>query len=167
MKNLLSLLLFTALSISLYGQRSVESLFDRYSENEDFTCITISGNLLKVAKALCDDNCDDDYLPGDITTIRILAQNNEGRTAGNFYNLVQRDLDRKNYEEFMSVKKSGQDLVMLVRTSGRSFREFLIVAGGEDNLLVQIKGNMTFKEAKRFSERIKKDCGREFIDDIY
>ena len=167
MKNLLSLLLFTALSISLYGQRSVESLFDRYSENEDFTCITISGNLLKVAKSLCDDNCDDDYLPGDITTIRILAQNNEGRAAGNFYDLVQRDLDRKNYEEFMSVKKSGQDLVMLVRTSGRSFREFLIVAGGEDNLLVQIKGNMTFKEAKRFSEKIKKDCGREFIDDIY
>ena len=154
-------------TLSLYGQRTVESLFDRYSEDEDFTCITISGNLLKMARSLCDDDCDTDYIPGDITTIRILAQNKDRRTDGNFYDFVQRDLDRRNYEEFMSVKKSGQDLVMLVRAAGRSFKEFLIVAGGVDNLVIQIKGNMTYKEAKRFSEKLKEDSGREFVDDVY
>jgi len=153
-------------AISSYGQRSIESLFNKYSDNEDFTCITISGNLFKIAKAFCDNDCDEDYLPDNITTIRILAQNNEKKTAANFYDMVQREIDRRNYEEFMSVKKSNQDLVMLVRTSGRNFKEFLILAGGEDNVVIQIKGNLSYREAKRFSERIKKDCGRDFIDEM-
>ena len=165
MKNLLSLLFFTVLSITLYGQRSVESLFDKYSGREDFTCITISGSLVKLAKAICDDG-EDVCLPGDITTIRILAQKNERRETGNFYDLVERDLDRRNYEEFMSVRKKNQDLIMLVRTAGRNFKEFLIVAGGEDNVLIQIKGNMTFREAQRFADEMKKDNGREFVDEM-
>ena len=165
MKNLLFVLLFLAFSISIYSQRSVESLFDKYSDSEEFTCITISGSLVKLAKAFCDDE-GEDCLPGDITTIRILVQNNERRGTGNFYDMVERELDRRNYEEFMSVKKFNQDLVMLVRTAGRNFKEFLIVAGGEDNVLIQIKGNMTFREAQKFADEIKKDNGRELVSDM-
>lgn len=165
MKNILFLLLFTGISNSIFSQRSVESLFDKYSGSDEFTCITISGSLVKLIKALGDDE-EDDFLPGDITTIRILAQNDGRREAGNFYDMIERNLDRRNYEEFMSVKKYNQDLVMLVRTAGRSFREILVVAGGEDNLLIQIKVNMTFREAQRFADEIKKDNGREFVDEM-
>jgi nicotinate-nucleotide pyrophosphorylase len=77
---------------------------------------------------------------------------------------VEKELDRRNYEEFMRVNESDQDLIMLVRTEGRSFKEFLIVAGGEDNVLIQVKGNMTFREAERFSEKIKKDNGAGLVN---
>ena len=30
--------------------------------------------------------------------------------------------------------------------------------GGKDNLLIQINGNMTYKEAKRFADKMKEDC---------
>jgi len=53
---------------------------------------------------------------------------------------------------------------MLVRTQGRSFKEFLVVAGGEDNVLIQVKGNMTFREAERFSEKIRKDNGTDLVN---
>ena len=96
----------------------------------------------------------------------MLFRSDGRREAGNFYDMIERNLDRRNYEEFMSVKKYNQDLVMLVRTAGRSFREILVVAGGEDNLLIQIKGNMTFREAQRFADEIKKDNGREFVDEM-
>ena len=75
----------------------------------------------------------------------------------NFYNLVIKDIDLKNYEEFMRIKESNQDLRMLVRTEGNKFKEFLLIAGGEDNALIQIKGNMTFEEAKKFSVDAKKN----------
>jgi len=39
-----------------------------------------------------------------------------------------------------------------------------VIAGGEDNLLIQVKGNMTFKEAERFSEQVKKDNGTGFVN---
>jgi hypothetical protein len=44
---------------------------------------------------------------------------------------------------------------------GKVFREFLLIAGGEDNVIVQIKGNMTFNDAKKFSEHSMKEHGTD------
>jgi len=166
MRRFLFAFVIMALTVSGYGQKSVDALFSRYAGSDGFVTVTISGNLLKLAKALCndDDDKDQDCLPGNITSIRILVQEDDGMKVGNFYDLVERELDRKNYEEFMRVKESDQDVVMLVRAVGRSFKEFLVIAGGEDNLLIQVKGNMTFKEAERFSEQVKKDNGTGFVN---
>ena len=81
----------------------------------------------------------------------------------NFYNLVVKDLDLKQYEEFMQVKSSGEAVKMLVRTEGDMFKEFILIVGGKDNALIQIKGNMTFKEAKEFAEDAKTDHGMNLI----
>jgi len=70
-----------------------------------------------------------------------------------------KDIDTKLYEEFMRVRESHQDVCMLVRTEGTRFREFLLIAGGEDNVLIQIKGNMSYSDAKKFSEKAKKEHG--------
>jgi len=83
--------------------------------------------------------------------------------GGNFYDMVERELDRRNYEEFMRVKNAHQDIVMLVRAEGKKFKEFLIVADGKDNALIQVKGNMTYKEAKRFSDSMKRDNGVNIV----
>jgi hypothetical protein len=77
----------------------------------------------------------------------------------NFYDIVMKDIDLKDYEEFMRVKDSDSDLRMLVRIEGKKFKEFLLIAGGEDNALIQIKGDMTLNEAKKFSEDAKKKHG--------
>jgi hypothetical protein len=54
---------------------------------------------------------------------------------------------------------------MLVRSEGNKFREFLLIAGGRDNALIQIKGSMTFKEAQRFSDDAKKNHGGNILAD--
>jgi hypothetical protein len=46
-----------------------------------------------------------------------------------------------------------------VRTEGNVFKEFLLIAGGNDNALIQIKGNLTLGEAKKLSEEAEKDHG--------
>ena len=142
-----------------YGQKSIDSLFEKYAGKDGFTTVTINGNLLKFAQT--DD--DDGSMPADITEIRILAQDNEELATENFYDMVIKDIDLKVYEEFMRVKESEQDLRMLVRSEGNKFKEFLLIVGGEDNALIQIKGNMTFKEAKKFSDDAKKNHGLNFV----
>jgi hypothetical protein len=42
----------------------------------------------------------------------------------------------------MNIRKSDPDIRMLVRTEGKHIKEFLIVGGGKDNLLIQVKGNI-------------------------
>ncbi len=160
MKNLYTLIALILVCASATGQRTVEALFDRYSGDDDFVSISINADLIRIAKALncCKDGDDIDYLPSNLTKIRILTKENTHSGSTNFYELVHRELDRKNYEELMRVKNSDQDLVLLARAVGRSYKELLLVGGGKDNLLIQLKGDMTFREARRFAERMKKDC---------
>jgi len=161
------LLLFTILTITftfVYGQKSIDALFDKYAGKEGFTTVTINGDLLKLFRCLdSDDDHDDNSIPASITGIRILSQEDKTLKVGNFYDMVINDIDINLYEEFMRVKNSDQDLRMLVRTEGKKIKEFLLIAGGEDNAVIQIKGSLTFDEAKKLSDDAGKNNGMDFI----
>jgi len=158
MKKLLGIIVLTITSTIFYGQKSIDDLFEKYAGKDGFTTVTIDGNLLKLGHWF-GDNDDDDSLPANISEIRILAQEKDHLKVENFYNYVINDIDLKSYDEFMRVKNSDQDMRMLVRTSGNKFKEFLLIAGGEDNAVIQVKGNMTFAEAKKFSKEAEKNHG--------
>ena len=163
MKKLLVLIVLTVTATLVYGQKSIDDLFEKYAGRDGFTTVTINGNLLKLAHCL-GGNDDENPLPVSITEIRVLAQEDKGMKVDNFYNLVINDINLKNYDEFMRVKKSDQDLRMLVRSEGNKFKEFLLIAGGEDNALIQIKGNMTYAEAKKFAKDAEKDHKLNFTE---
>jgi Domain of unknown function (DUF4252) len=143
----------------IYGQKSIDALFDKYSGKDGFTTVRINGNLLKLAKCFDKDAGHDDHLPASIDEIRILSQDDKNLKVGNFYDMVIKDIDLTAYEEFMRVKESDQDLRMLVRTEGNKFKEFLLIAGGEDNAIIQIKGDLTLNDAKKLSEDARKNNG--------
>ena len=157
-KLLLFCILLTAFTFG-YGQKSIDALFDRYAGKEGFTTVKINGGLLRLAKWFDSDSDHDDNLPAGITEIRILSQDDKTMKVGNFYDMVIKDIDLTAYEEFMRVKESDQDLRMLVRTDGNKFKEFLMIAGGEDNAVIQIKGELTLNDAKKLSEDTRKNNG--------
>jgi hypothetical protein len=156
-----------ALAVTLLGcgQKSVDDLFKKYSDSEGYVTLTINGNLLKLAELFDDDEDSTDHhgRNSEITQIRILAQEEEYKGGENFFDMVKREIRGDDYEEFMRVKEKDQDLVMLVRTEGTNFREFLLVAGGEDNVIIQIKGKLTMKDARKFSADFRDDHDRNVI----
>jgi len=164
MKKLLLFIVILLTINTLSAQKSIDALFEKYSGREGFVCVTISGNILKMfTNEDSRDKNEDDILPANLTEIRILAPENKDVVVENFYDLVIKGIRIGDYEEFMSVEKSNQDLKMYVRAEGNKFREFLLIAGGEDNAVIQIKGEMTFKEARKFSENVKKDNGLNIV----
>ena len=162
MKRFWVFIVLTITATFVYGQKSIDDLFDRYAGKDGFTTVTINGNLLKWARNL-GDNDEDNSFPLNISEIRILAQEDKSISVENFYNMVIKDIDLKNYDEFMRVKNSGENLRMLVRSEGNRFKEFLLIAGGEDNALIQIKGSMTYEDAKKFSKDAEKNHGSDFV----
>ena len=162
------LLLFAVLAITLpvvYGQKSIDALFDKYAGKDGFTTVTINGNLLKLARCLDDRDDDVDRIPLNITSIRILTQEDKTLKVENFYDMVMKDIDLGAFEEFMRVKEADQELKILVRTDGKIFREFLLIAGGDDNVLIQIKGEFSLDEVKKLSEDVRKNDGEDFVAD--
>jgi hypothetical protein len=77
--------------------------------------------------------------------------------------MVIRDIDSSDYEEFMRVNGNEHKMIMLVRTEGRKIKEFLLVAGGKDNAVIQIKGDLTIKDAKKISADFEENCHMNLI----
>lgn len=163
MKKLLGIFALICFSTMLNGQKSIDDLFAKYGGKDGFTTVTINGNLLKLAGDMKDED-NNESMPKNIGEIRILAQDKEDMKVDNFYDLVIKDLDLSKYEDFMQVKESNQNVRMLVRTEGDRFKEFLLIVGGKDNALIQIKGDMSLKEAKKFAEDAKKGHGTDMIE---
>jgi hypothetical protein len=167
MKKVTIIIALISLMSMTYGQKSIDALFAKYAGKDGFVTVTLSGDLLKLAATLDHNDREEiNSIPADITEIRVLAQEDDEEGGANFYDLVIKDLDLSHYEEFMSVKQKDQDMRMLVRSEGLKFKEFLLIAGGDDNAIIQIKGNMTYREAKRFSEDAKKNHGINFTGNI-
>jgi hypothetical protein len=65
----------------------------------------------------------------------------------------------------MKVKSSESNVRMLVRAEDGRFKEFLLIVGGKDNnALIQIQGDMTLAEARRFAEDARKDKGENILN---
>lgn len=156
MKKYLLILAITIVSCTANAQKSIDALFEKYAEKDGFTTLCLNGSLLNFAS--CNDE-EGNSLPAGITEIRILSQEDKTLQIENFYDLVIKDIDLNYYEEFMRVKESNQDLRMLVRMEGKRLKEFLLIAGGEDNALIHIKGNLSLEDAENFSINAREDKG--------
>ena len=154
MKKTICLICFMSLLTVLKGQRTIDALFDKYSGKEGFVCLSFSGDLLKLVN-IEDNEITGCRVPADIREIRLLVQDKMGSGQVNFYNSMIKDINVRDYEELMRVRESDQDIRMLIKTEGNMIRELLLLAGGEDNFLIQLKGNITMKEARRLSSDIK------------
>lgn len=150
---------------SCNAQKSVDRLFQKYSDKEGYTCFSISGNLLNIAARLDNDEGKDRDIEAKITGVRILTQKGNNYDKINFHNAVMKDLDLSDYEEMMRVTESDQDMRMLVRTEGRRVKEFLLVTGGEDNALIQVKGDMSLSDARKLCENAKRHHGVTILDE--
>ncbi|MBS0012199.1 MAG: DUF4252 domain-containing protein [Bacteroidales bacterium] len=157
MKRIITPLLILSFSLSVSAQGSIDSLFDKYQGVDGFVTLNVSGNFLKMIGSL-DDN-DDEFLKhaDKFTAIRILAQENGNITVKNFYREVMKELNSGGYEEMVSINSSDTDLKIMVKADGKVFTEFLLVAGGDDNAIIQVKGKMTEKIIREMSESVDND----------
>ena len=69
----------------------------------------------------------------------------------NFYKEIIPNLDKSNYEQLMTVKSKGQDFVVYCKQEKNAITEFVLVSGGEDNVLIYVEGSLSLSEAKRIS----------------
>ena len=165
MKRAITFLVAIMIVMTVSAQSSIDKLFNKYQGEEGFVTVTINGSLLKLLGEL-DEEEDEDLLKfaDKFTSIRILAQEEDDMEVENFYDMVNDELERGGYEEMMRVNSSDADVKILVKQEGNIFKEFLVVAGGDDNAIIQIKGNLTYEEVKEMSASIDKDDPLHHID---
>jgi hypothetical protein len=72
--------MFSVFAVTLSGQRSIDELFESYSEDNGFINITISGSLFKMLRS-DDDCCTGKAWPSEVTSVRILVPEDRKETG--------------------------------------------------------------------------------------
>ena len=154
MKRMILTFIIAACAAALYGQKdNLDSFFDKYSDKSGYTVVTINGNLFGLLKEF-DDDADLEGLDGKVSGIRLIARDHKDAPAGSsLISEVTNAIKGQNYEELMTVKEHDSDLLFMVKSEGASIKEILIVASGEEEAVIQIRGNFTREDAYRMTEK--------------
>jgi hypothetical protein len=152
-------LFFTALSLTVMAQAQsnpIDEMFNKYSDKEGFTVVTISGKMFSMFSSLDDENKDADNVISKLKSIRILTVEDTllNKTI-NFYSELSKKLDMSAYEDLMSVKEGRDVTRFLIKQAGNAISELLVITGGPGgNSLISIKGNLNLKNISDLSKDI-------------
>jgi hypothetical protein len=155
MKRVLSLICALCLSVIIYGQQSpIEDLFDKYSEREGFTVVSISGKMFSMFSDMEEQKDDGEKVISNLKSIRILSvEDSTLNERINFYKELEKQLDYSVYEELMVVKEGKNTTKFLTIQKGDIIKELLVITGGPaGNSLISIKGDLNLKSLSELSK---------------
>ncbi len=154
MKRILLSVVIAICATALYGQKDAfDDFFNSYSDRDGYTSVTISGNLFGLLEK-CDDDPDRADLGRKITSVRIVSKERDNAFDGpDFYSDLKGIIRRGGYEELMKVKKPDENMLILVRTDRDVIKEFLMVASGDSETVIQVRGNFTRDDVEHFTQK--------------
>jgi len=167
MKKVITLLLVALFPLLALAQNSaIDKVFKKYGDRDGFTVVTISRGLLKMVANMDDDRESRDFL-SRVNQIKILAVEDHS-TDINLYDEVLSNLDKSDYEELMTAKSKGEEVLILAKKDGDIIEELIILVGGSnDNALVYISGKMNMKDLSKLSSSVNiEGAGFDHLKDL-
>jgi hypothetical protein len=154
-------------SINVNAQNSaVDKLFDKYADRDGFTTVSISKGMFNLFASENESKDEFNMAVKGLESIRILSPDSTiAKGSLNFYKEIIKSLPIEQYEELMSVKEKDQVFKMLIRKKGNIITEFLMIGGGNTNILICITGNINLKSISKLSKSMNIE-GMENIDKV-
>jgi len=131
-----------------FGQQDlISNIFQKYANIEGVTTVNVSGDMLKLMTQ-AEQERRDTVFSSTLSEIRILAidKNCDKPATLDLRSELLDKLDKSVYKEMISVKNTDEDVVILIRESKGRIAELLVIAGGDDKALIQVKGDMLLSE---------------------
>jgi len=160
MKRIYLIILTVALPAFLGAQNSaVDKLFNKYKGKDGITTVQISPELFQVVKAMEIEDIENHEIPFDkIGSVKILTIEDEDKWQNvNFYDEIANDLDVSNFAEVLTVNDGDESVRMWMKADKSKVSEFLLIVGGDDNVLIYITGDFNLKDLQGLAESFDKD----------
>jgi hypothetical protein len=160
MKRIILFIVAVALPAFIMAQNSaVDKLFNKYKGKEGITTVQISPELFQVVQAMEIEDIEDHDIPFDkIGSVKILTIEDEDVNEGvNFYQEIKNDLDVDDFAEVLTVDDGGETVRMWMKADKATVSEFLLIVGGDDNVLIYITGNFNMNDLEGLAESFDHD----------
>jgi hypothetical protein len=157
MKKILLSLSVICITLIINAQTDpIEDLFDKYSEKDGFTVVSISGRMFSMFADKDKGGNEAGDVINRLKSIKILSVEDSLLNKNiNFYSELSKKLDMSDYEELMVIKEGPDVTKFLIRQKGDVISELLIVTGGPGgNSLISIKGDLNLKSISELSKSV-------------
>jgi hypothetical protein len=150
---------FTSLCLAMMMQAQsnpVDEMFNKYSEKQGFTVVSISSKMFSLFANKDPENKDADNVINKLKSIKILSVEDSLLNKNlNFYSELSKKLDLSVYEELMVIKEGPDITKFLIKQNGNIISELLVVKGGPGgNSLISIKGELNLKNISDMSKSL-------------
>jgi hypothetical protein len=162
------LFLFFISASNIIAQKTpIDKLFDKYAYKDGFSTVFISKHMFELFTSQNESNEDSEELKNAIIgleSIRVLTiEDSTLNSQINFFKEIGSQIPFDEYTTLMVVKEEDVDLRMMIKEKDGKIIEFLMLGGGDDDILISIMGNVNLSSISKISnaaiemQEIKKD----------
>ncbi len=135
---------FTLFLVSCNDNPGVSGAFSKYGHERGVTSITVPGWVIGMAAKFGDLDKDERELLNSIDKVKVLSVENNSFNSGinlhrEFYNKINVNGD---FEELLTVNNQNENVTVFGKMKGNVICEMVILVGGDDNVLVYLKGEI-------------------------
>jgi len=144
MRKVLLSLVVLAIGSGIFAQSGdINRLYYTYQGESDVISMYIPGFLCRLAANLGDLEEEEEILLRSIKSIKLLVVENDWiNERVNFVDEINLNRRNSDYVEMLTVHEADQDVLILGRKKGEIIRDLVIIVGGEENVMVSIKGRL-------------------------
>ncbi len=144
-RNLLAIFIPLLILTSCSGyDPGISEAFMKYRFKEGVTTVTVPGWAIRLASKFGDLDKEEREILQSIDKVRVLTIENQELNAKvnlnkEFYNHINRNRD---YEQLLVVHDHNDDVTIFGKIDEDIIREMVILVGGDENVLVYVKGEI-------------------------
>ena len=119
------------------------NLYQKYRGQKGVISLYIPGCVMKFAANVADLDCEEDALLRSVRSIRVLTIEDSDRYPdANFVKEAKIKSGKGGYEMLVEVHDGNEDVMIFAKEKKGKLKNLLVLVGGDDNVLVHIKGRL-------------------------
>jgi len=144
MKKLILSALIITMGVSLFAQSAgVDRLYYNYKGEEGVVALRIPGFLLKLAGSIADLDREEKQLLRSLRSVTVLTiEETDLYPDVNFTEEVDLSRMKGGYQMLLEVHDGDEDVVIAAREKKGKITDLIVVVGGDENVLVHVRGRM-------------------------
>ncbi len=149
MKKMLTLVAYLLIVVATQAQ-TLQSLFDKYSEDERFTAVTVGGGMMNLGSIIGkhSSNSQNKELASKMKSIKILTLEDKGSVLSKtFIQELDKVIEDGKFITAIEARDKGERVHIYYRLSGKDNADMLIVSKDKNEIsLIWISGKMSKEE---------------------
>jgi hypothetical protein len=141
---------------------AIGKFFGKYLDDDRFTLVSISPKMFKLMAKVNWDTVSQD-LKQTVSKLQSLRILSTSTTPMVFYKEAMAKIDKKEYEELVTVRSKKDDVHFLIKENGNSIQELLMISLSDDGFtLLSFVGDINLNQLSRLSS----DMGIKGMEDL-